>query len=59
MALWEALSRLEEVVGEGQAFCWKGKAGRAGPHPTPEKPRGSWKGVENRWQGCQGAADTA
>lgn len=23
------------------------------PPPHPEKPRGSWKGVQNGWQGCQ------
>lgn len=50
MAPWEVLSRLEEVVWGGRVSRWKGKAGCAGP-PHPEEPRGSRKGVENRWSG--------
>lgn len=49
MAPWEVLSRLEEVVWGGRVSRWKGKAGCAGP--PPQEPRGSRKGVENRWPG--------
>lgn len=38
MAPWEGLSRLGEVVWGGRASRWKGKAGCAGPHPTPKSP---------------------